>query len=619
MQCVILMEQGKTINHVIPHVGLSEVTLYPPADRIYALLFKNNEKKRLCALRHLGTSSHAFPGSRQMRWDYTVTMLYYSSLVRVIGSSNCFRLDGIEYSSLAATLQCAALVWNIGHLPGTFSVEKGVYRYLHSKNPTKPANLLLWPTSVANNIDIDKIIKRANELLKRYDYLGLARVLAVLKLLKFCAKKDDWHKNWVSSFAAPFLLNYQDKGSQQWYKHSIAFPIIRHCAYLTVDYSISGMSWGPNIPLFFKSIVNQPKNRINDIADVVSEVLSPFERQTYQNIYHNIIARKEAAIVADHVYKYLNKVENPKDKIEQWMSNSMYQKLGLGRIRSRSKHNVAASFKLRSHFHLMPDSIAKIEKELKSKGLDLPIAFKYRPWNSDALIEPDELLIDIVTSNKLDTCDVGKLLAWCVSNFENFKATKDDYLTILHKIDLERAYLGLINQALKLSFPGIEVRLQPWPLRDYGIFEEYLDSNAKGGIWAANSLINDSISTHIIRDRSARIPSRMKEIYTEMQGLSKLRQQLRRQWSKTHPRQKCLLVTASVKFTKPQRELIEYDGGLITVSSRGGNITWYGLESKSSGTNPKSRLKRKLEHLGIKKWEVFQINSKHAYVKMPIK
>ncbi len=606
---------NKKIKHLIPLVGLKEIQLYSPADQVFALLLKNRENNRLNSLRHLGSLTHALPGARHARWDYTVTMLYYASLLkRMPGASNSFRIGNIEYSSLIATLQCIALIWNIGHLPGTFAVEKGIYRLLHSQNPKSPADSIEWPR--LDEPFVQNIRQKANEFLKEEDYIGVARVLAVLKLLKFSINEDDWVKEWLTSFAAPFLLDYEDVFSYQWEKINTVFPVIRHCAYLTIDFSLSGLNWGPNVPALIEDAAND-SNSLSELANIISEVLSPVERQIYRNLYHNESVRKEVAIISDRVFNYLKNSNKPSSIINQWLNQGLFQRLNLGRRQSHDKCRVAASLKLRSHFSAMLESAVDIEKELRSKRFDLPIASEYRTWNSDVMIEPDEIIVDVMTLKQPTTQDVGKLLAWCISKFEDFTSRPQDEFSIFRKLELESTYLELLRRAISLAFPSVQIRFQPWPLAKFGIFKDFLEAGSKGGVWAANNRIDDPISKYIFRDRSSGIPLKLKAEYTELQGIASLRRRLMRRWLNPTPRHRCLLVTGSVRFATAERDLIEYDGGILTTSTRGGRMTWYGLESKSAGTDPAHRLRRKLDLMDIKA-KVYSLNNRHAYVELPI-
>jgi hypothetical protein len=602
------------IAHMLPIVGHVELLLYPPADRIHSVLLSHQERRRLDQLRHLGSFTHAFPGTRHMRWDYTVAMLYYASLIKGAGANSSFRIGSMEYSSLTSALQCCCLVWNIGHLPGTFAVEKGVYQYLHSQNASKPASSLLWPGE--DNPRVQKIAEQANALLRDDDYLAVARVLAILKLLHYAKGEEEWLFDWVAEFAAPFMLGYEDRASLQWHKIGTVFPLVRHTAHLTVDHGISGLGWIPDIPALVKWIVSLSPP-FETMRDTISELLSPVERQICDRLYHSEPARKESAIVSDHVHRYLNGKSNASKTIMRWLHESAFRRLKLGRITPLQECQVAASLRLRSHFSVPTRSVVDIEKELRSKHFDLPIGLEYRSWNSDVMAEPDELIIDVMTTDTPKTTDVGKLLAWCIRRFEDFSAKPQDDFSILRKIELESTYADLLMRAFKLSRPEIAMRFQPWPLAQFGIFKDFLESTARGGLWASNATMDDPITKHIVRDRSSDVPSRLRANYIEMQGVIHLRQLLRRRWTSSKPRQRCILVMGSVRFSNKERDLLEFDGGILTVSCRGGRMEWYGLESKSGDTDPKYVLEGKLNGVGINA-PVVAIASKHAYMRMSL-
>jgi HD superfamily phosphohydrolase len=614
---MVSAQKSIALSHVVPQVGFKEIIIYPPASQLYLILYKCNEIRRLNKLRQLGALTHALPGIRHSRWDYTIAILYYASLLNIPGANSSFKIGQIEFSSLKAALQCISLAWNIGHLPGTFAVEKGVYRYLSSRNPANPASALNWPKR--EDTEIQKIIKKAGEFLKQADYLGLARVLAVLKLIKFSTYENDLPIDTITTFYAPFLLEYSDFSSRQLFKLSSTFPAVRHCSYLTVDYYLSGVRWGPDIPSLFEFLATNPKHSFEQLSDTVSEILSPIERQMYENLYHNKSVRKEISLVSDRVMNLLKDSVDAPLLIEQWLDQALFRYLKLGSFNIRNKCSIASTIRLRSHFSGLPDTLVSIEKELYKKRFELPVAFEYQSWNSDFMFEPNEIIIDVMTMNSPRTTDVGKLLSWFISKFENFKAKPNDDFEVLRKLELESSYIGLMKRAIEIGFPNVKVRVRNWPLADFGIFKEYLESGQKGRIWASNARMDDPISKHIVRHRSINIPSRLKPAYTEMLGIIELRRKLIRKWINPIPRQKCLLVTSSIIFTRDDtdKDFIEYDGGIITVSSQGGRLVWYGLESKSGRTSPVHTLKRKIEVLGLK-GNVFPLGKKHAYAELPI-
>ena len=87
---VLMPENPISFKHVIPHVGPTEIHLYTPVDRVYRLLDECKEISRLKGLRHLGALSHALPGTRHTRWDYTVALLYYAQSLDLPGMKSAF-------------------------------------------------------------------------------------------------------------------------------------------------------------------------------------------------------------------------------------------------------------------------------------------------------------------------------------------------------------------------------------------------------------------------------------------------------------------------------------------------------------------------------------------------
>ena len=154
----------KNITHTIPLVGLRNISIYEPANKILELLVNAHEIERQNSLIHLGALVHSFPGARHVRWDYTTAMLYYTNILNFVGAKSETKIEGITFSSLISVLQSLILVWNIGHVPGTFSVEKGIFKFLFSNNQTEPASLLNWPDS--NKAEVKNIITPISVYLK---------------------------------------------------------------------------------------------------------------------------------------------------------------------------------------------------------------------------------------------------------------------------------------------------------------------------------------------------------------------------------------------------------------------------------------------------------------------
>jgi len=157
----------------------------------------------------------------------------------------------------------------------------------------------------------------------------------------------------------------------------------------------------------------------------------------------------------------------------------------------------------------------------------------------------------------------------------------------------------------------------PWRLNDFGIFPNVKIPESRGAIWACSARLDDPLIRHIIYQRVKKVPSHLQDQYAELMGIRELRSWLRQKWTKKELRQKWLVLTGSVRFCKESRSLIEFDGGLIKLSTRSGRMTWYGLESKSGGQNPLTSLNRRLDLLGIK-GNTYSISNKYAFLELPL-
>lgn len=603
--------------HTLPFVGHQKSNLYAPADYIYQVLKDAKEVSRLNALKHLGAYSFIVPGARHARWDYTHALLFYiEKLHDLRGLGSSFRIGNTRFSSGIAALQSIALVWNIGHLPGTFAVEKGVARHLLADRSPDPANKLSWPHKGDARVNV--IIKEASRFLRDQDYLGVSRVLATNKLLSYCAKNEGVLFEFICDYAAPLFFDYYSTDSKQWAKLKTAFRMVRHLAYLTLDAPYSGIQWGPSVPIFFDHQVRLTDD-IDKLAAITSETLSPIERMTYQNIYHCDVARKESASLAAKVEDHLSKHADPNTEIQQWCRAGLMKDVRIGRLKS-SHFSLSASVKLRGFFSQLADPPTTLESSLKEKGFQYPNVAKYVSWNSDAILEPDEIQIDAFSDGPPKVTDVGRLIIWLINRYQKFDASINDHFQFMQQLELEPSYIELLRRAFELRFPNISVRLSPWPLSEFGLFESNVNFNEKGLLWPSNAKLDNTYTNHIVRSRRSHIPAHLSEAYSELEGIAALRRHIRASWKSTgkEPRSRWIVVTGSVILHDTNRSLIEFDGGIVKISMRTGDLFWYGLETKSGRENPYRSLSRRISVLGLSGSTVKKISNDHAFVEIKL-
>lgn len=601
-----------SINHYISGIGLVKIPLYEPASMFYSVLHSRKEIARLNKLRHLGAIGPAFHGIRQARWDYTSAMLYFASKLKCYGSSSIIKFSQSECSSLNAALQILALIWNIGHLPGTFGTEKGVLRYLREINFSNPISELNWPTH--DTTYREKLINQATELVAQDDYSAIARVLAVKKLYSWEPQTDSSVNAHVRDWIADFLLRLHPDANPKFDKIYMAWSLIRHAAYLTIDLPMSGLHWSVNIPRAFETLCINAHSDISEVADYFSESVAQTERQLFHAIYFSDAARKETAITAQTIYEFLKtKCKDPKSKIDEWTSKGLLSELKIGQWKSDNYANLCST-KWRSIFYFSEEPLFVIERQLRIKTKQIAVATQYEPWSSSNTVDASEIFIDIYGRKQYAARVVGKVMCWLFEKHDEQPHKQSEFTTAI-KQDLSNAYFDCVKRLIELLMPSCTLRLDPWPLNRFGI---NLGTRKGLGIWATSNNLNDAYTRFFLRDRSKKVNASYKSQYNELLGLKQLRTQLKARWGTTKKRQLCFLITASIKIMKEQKQIIEFDGGLLTISRRSGNVVWYGLEAKSGSTNPATSLKKRLNRLEIKS-EVTRLGPRYAAAKIRIR
>ncbi len=119
-------------------------------------------------------------------------------------------------------------------------------------------------------------------------------------------------------------------------------------------------------------------------------------------------------------------------------------------------------------------------------------------------------------------------------------------------------------------------------------------------------------------ERHAARPRLLRDRYAQLMGIRELRRHLRRSRRGTVRRQRCLLVTASLRLRDGGEDLIEFDGAIVSITSRSGRTTWYGLESKRGAGDPLASLDRRPNRLGIPA-RTHKLSSRCAFAELMLK
>jgi len=533
-------------------------------------------------------------------------MLYVVTRLRRLITNSHFSLGSARFSSTAAALQCLALLTNIGHLPGIYGVEKGVTRFLFSKNLDEPLRLLFDAArqDLRNRGDrarvryCGQVSQAANALLNEKNYLGLSRLLGIFKLVtNFDARSEvpDWM---LRDFYIPFFLPKLRKPDARWFELDEYFDSARRLAYLNQDTTLVASPITVALSPLLSNLVD-PDGLTRDTLVQSREILAAYEHTVYERFYHALEARKIAALVARRTLIRLESESDPVKTILSWLYE---HNLGLvaqsKKLRKDIRQaNLVGSISLRSFLPGLPMQISEAEDNLKdllaspSRSVpNLAVGVQsYVPPDSQHSIEPDHVYIDAFVLGKMRANHVGRLIRWVADKLDTVGGDPADDILWMAKPEIARNYENLLRRIVEVAWPDIHIELKPWPLSRLGKFASRSEQRDDICVWFASSDMGDEFTKHVLR-RKSDVPRGYTSIRDELYGLSQLRAELRRTWrnNRSPPRKRFFLITASIRLSKHIEETKierEFDGGILQISAPTGVACLYLVETKGKRTS----------------------------------
>lgn len=602
----MLKLQAIKVAHTIPNIGPVEVPLFEPADSLYEAMRDCGEVERLQGLRHLGVLEQVFPGVTHSRWDYTVSMLYVVSHDRSPGMKTSIRLGELRFSSAIAATQCAVLLSNIGHLPGTFAVEKGVARYLCHNDPRNPLEVLPW-ADVAQVLGYSTVVdaKRAcTEYFLASDYLGLNRVLAIWKALHWAVAQP--LRDLLVTFWVPFVCKDHRPPWRQWRKIDRCYEFARRLAYLNLDSVFCDLPVAsPAAPLIRRMVRGDGRDELTSLEDLKT-LLAAYERAVFHSLYHSPRARVAVALVAQRVFEKLKSVTQPEAValITGWLTASPPD-LGDRSLTQLTGERLAASATARVCSLFVPSlgPIAQYEEDLAkkiktSRGASILV---FPSWEGSAThLEPDEVYVDVIGRRAPDTRAIGRLIVWLGRQFDWTQAREKESFWLYVKNDLVPTYRDLLAQAIAALYDGVELELNAWPLAEFGLWKGQ-DVAVEGLLWLADGKRRSPVLQYMSTAARPTGEGTAAHRWYELMGVLDLVSSLQRAQAADTSAYRLLVLTCSIvlKAKGSGKHIMEFDGGVVRIHTRSGRMVFYGLETRSSETAQAccNDLKRRLRKL----------------------
>lgn len=170
-----------SIKYTLPFLGQAEVKLYDESVEIYSFLEQHNQISRLKSLNQLGIISEVIQTAHHPKFEYIFFQLYITEKLKELKGLYPINRNIIRKINGAELLKIWALLLPIGHLPGTFPVEKAVLRYC--------SNSSNFRESFLGTIKEKGIKGHVDGLITRQNVYSFYHALTFLKLSRYCHNK----------------------------------------------------------------------------------------------------------------------------------------------------------------------------------------------------------------------------------------------------------------------------------------------------------------------------------------------------------------------------------------------------------------------------------------------
>jgi len=595
----------------IPLIGRVEIYLDGYPYEFYQIMKRQGEVDRLRKLAHLGVIQNIFPGIRHTRWDYTVTMLYLIqqfSKAKIEGLSSTKKIREVKLSG-RDIMQLLALAANIGHLPGTFSIEKGLMRYL-ARNDEIASELV-------------RLVEIRQDEFKQVDYLNFNKILVLLKLqewLKNAYNREENLLRVVKEFVVECFIT--EPTTEHRRKIVDYFNIVRRVSYQLLDCLYV------NLPLRveYSEFINQLPALAFEKGGLttLSELIDQYTRIVYKQIYHSNEARKMIAVYANRICETLEKSSNVLATVWKWLIKSDLCHI-CGEVSGPGVEaivSVTVPYGFWSGFFIesvRDKQVDALEADLAKMINPAKPVILYVPGLRDPVLESStagDLILDVYSENAADAVacfkTVGLTLAWVHRKFERSWGTGRVVKAIVESILLR----------LTSNPSNIELSID---IASDDFFRNYEHSVPEDRIRIFSTGQRKNALQMFRRENKSWNPL-TKQLYNECKILKEL---MKRKWMSPRKteRRYHVVVPGRIKFRdKHKREDIsEFDGAFLTTIVRKRRVlqmVLFLIEAKAGKRTGKSSARKELEdklhELGLsQRYRIGKIG-RNAYVEITL-
>jgi len=604
-----------TIQYYFPVLGEVKIELKGYPAKFYKFLGENGEIERLMKLKHLGILSYLFPGIEHTRYEYTLLNLYLTHKLNL--SDHADKEIGNLSVSKREFLDLLILSANIGHIYGTFAVEKATLFYLWENNA------LVQLLSLLGNLNCEEIKNKMETWLKgRQDYRLFNKVLALMKLSLWIEGTENENIKDMLQSISLIITNLLLKDERREYTENLCkrYNFVRKISYLFLDSAYIQSPLKISFLELFTNLQSNLENVINDIEAL--KLVCQYEQIVYDRLYHHDNARVLVGLIGKKIHEILRSSGKGKalEIILSWIQKSEIKEISTEVetiIRNIENYSNICCISLGSFSaswiikEILENGIASSEKEIKQR------------------IKNRHVIPSILLSDEILEGISGKI--W-IDIFASSGVNRNDYIGILTRafdyIDsldfyfgkteiYERLFQYILKYAIERQKISVQLKMHPHEFFGKNVTPEKIIAfrNLKTG----KDDVKEKIKEYFSAKEKPEWSEFQEDKFHEHVALWELIKLLRRRLYKGKTRLKnrlFLIFPCSIILTDREnnKNLVEFDGAVLEMKIKSGKAVLYLLEAKRRGKkDPIRELREKFRKLGITPYKIEKLRKKDGW------
>lgn len=303
----------RTISYNLPGYGFASCYLMGQAIDLIDMLEDTGILEKMKNTCQLGTMKYVYPGAHHTRYEYVFTQLMLISNVISVEnpqySVDFARTSNLgEYEELGcelsggATMQCLAILSNIGHMYDTFTSARMVMNLLIESRAKRTSFYQVYRRNLPESIQktLDCILNSRN-----FYKLHLFHALHILQGLSYSTKRKDLCKiciHLITQLLDPTLI--QNEATNRIF---FLYKKIRKIAYMSVDMVYTPASFGANLSRMIYSISSYVDDLFDD-SSTMNKSIESLEEIIHKQIYNSPFCILNAARIVQEKYDEYKKV-----------------------------------------------------------------------------------------------------------------------------------------------------------------------------------------------------------------------------------------------------------------------------------------------------------------------